>query len=271
MLPNSKTIKATALGILKNNWPIAIAAALIPFSLFVFGYIVFETLFGLSGGLALKIILIAVASVIGLFLLLPVMLGTVRVFRNLADGGSIYLSEIFIYFTSYKRYRRVMELIFTVVLRLAVVGFVLFLPSFVIEFAAGGGLDFLMGGAPPIWFTNLWVIALFLRCLAAAILLFVSLNYYLLPYLFVVNDNIEVMEAVHLSSKAAKYSTVSFLGLIISFLGWLILCVLVLPAVFIIPYMVTCYTVHCFHAVKVYNYKITPQSDSSFVETDFRI
>ncbi len=271
MLPNSKSIKTAALGVLKDNWLACIAASLIPFMLSFFTISVFEMLYSLSNGIAVKIISIAVTAIIILFFLLPVFFGTLRVFRNLADGGKIYISEIFIYFTTYKRYRRLMKAVFILALRLLFTGFVLFLPSAVIEFAAGGGFDFLMGNATPIWFTNLWVIALFFRCLAFAILLFVALSYYLLPYVLIINDDIDVLEAIYLSSKAAKYSTASFLGLFISFLGWILLCLLAIPIMFVLPYMIMCYVVHSYHAVKVYNYKITPQSESSFVENDFRI
>ncbi len=271
MLMTAKSIKRTALDILKGNWAAAIVTCLIPFALSFFALGIFELIYGLSGGTAVKVIAVAVYVILMLFLLFPVMLGTLRCFRSLNEGGKIYINEIFIYFTSYKRYRRVLGGIIIMVLRLSLAAFALFLPSAIIEFAASGGFDFLMGGAPPIWFTNLWVIALFLRCLVIAILLFVALNYYLLPYVFVINDNIDILEAIHLSSKASKYSTVSFLGLMISFAGWFLLCLFAIPAVFILPYMVLSYTVHCYEAVKVYNHKITPQSDSSFVEEDFKI
>lgn len=270
-MPNSKSIKTTALGVLKDNWLVCIAASLIPFMLSFFTISVFEMLYSLSNSLTVKTISIVVTASIILFFLLPVFFGIFRVFRNLADGGKIYIFEIFIYFTNYKQYRRIMQAIFILAIRFLLMGFILFLPSAVIEFMASGGFDFLMGNATPIWFANLWVIALFFRCLAVAILLFAALSYYLLPYVLVINDDIDVLEAIYLSSKAAKYSTASFLGLFISFFGWILLCLLAIPTIFILPYMIMCYIIHGYHAVKVYNYKITPQSDSSFIETDFRI
>lgn len=253
MLPTSKQTKQKALELLKGKWPLAISAVLIPVVISMILVIISQFF---HSAVNLKFVNIAfyfadAAAV--LLLILPLFLGTFRFFSGFFESDNPQILDIFVYFSSKKMYLRALKMSALVFLRLAVIGFFLMLPSLLTDFVSDGGLSFLTGNATPIWFGNLWIISLFLRGIAVAVLIFIVLKYYMVPYIFVINDSIDLNEAMYLSSCVSAFSLSSFAGLFFSLLGWVLLSFLVLPLIFTLPYLLVCCSVHCGCAAQCYN------------------
>ena len=62
-----------------------------------------------------------------------------------------------------------------------------------------------------------------------------------------------LLEAIHLSTMVAKRTLSNFLSLIVSLLPWIILTLLIIPAVYTLPTVIVCYVVHCRFAINNYN------------------
>ena len=107
------------------------------------------------------------------------------------------------------------------------------------------------------------------------ILIAIMLKYYLAPFLFVADEDMDVMEAIHKSTVLTRATAVDFLILVLSFLGWILLSVLVMPLIFTLPYMVMSYVVHSRFAVANYN-KVVKEfkkegTDNAFSADSFKI
>ena len=105
----------------------------------------------------------------------------------------------------------------------------------------------------PQWTSNLWTLNSFLAILAAFGLVFVMLRYYLAPFIFVSNDDLDPAEAVNMSKIIAKRTGADFFGLVLSFIPWLLLSIFVAPLIFTLPYFISSYCVHCRFAITDYN------------------
>ncbi len=264
MLPNSTAIKREAKRLLAGKWPSAIAAVMVFIFFFMFMAILYTLLnpFFSSGVplMVLTVLTVFFAVALGF----PLMLGVFRVYRCIFADTDTDLYTVFYYFSSVKRLTKAIGLCIFLVSKFALTALLLLLPSILIDALASGKLPFFDASGMPIWFSNLWVFGTFLRGIAVAVLVYIILRYYLCAYIFVQNDNINVLEAVLLSKKVGKLSISGFVGLGLSLIGWLLLSLLAVPIVFTVPYIIMCYTVHCNTAIDYYNRSLkspTPFAD----------
>lgn len=253
MFPSSSQIKTKALELLRGKWPYAISATLIPVFFSLIYLIIFDFFHSISGARLINFVLYIPDIVVCLFMFIPLLLGTVRFFTCLNDNQAPQLENVFAYFSCRKMYSRALKISIYVCVKLIIIGFFLFLPSILTDFVASGGFSFLTGNANPIWFGSLWIISLFLRGIAIVFLIIIILKYYMIPYVFVVNDDLSAREAIRLSTKVSAISFSNFSGLFFGLLGWIILSVAVVPIMFTAPYILTCFAVHCKAAAQFHN------------------
>lgn len=255
-MPNSSQIKKQAKALLSGRWPLAIGAVMILLFFFLFIVILFNMLYPYFSSGAPFIILSILTAFFALAIGFPLALGVMKVFRLLYNKEDTDLYTVFFYFSSTKRLAKAIRLCISFTMRFGIIAIILLLPSLIIEVLSSGSLPFLSGGDMPIWFSNLWVFSAFLRAIAIAILIFIILRYYLAPYIFIINEDIDVMEATLLSHNASKISMGNFIALIFSFAGWIVLSLFAVPLVFTLPYALMCYTVHAETVIKLYNQKV---------------
>ena len=264
MLPNSSNFKKQAKTLLEGRWPLAIGAVMILIFFFLFIVTLFNMLHPcfLSGApfIILTVLTVFFALAVGF----PLTLGVIKIFRRIYNKEDTDLYTVFFYFSSAKLFTKAIRLCITFIMQFGVIALLLLLPSLIIEALSAGKIPFISNGDMPLWLSNLWVFGAFLRATAIAILVFITLRYYLTPYIFIINDNIDIMEALLLSRKASKMSIGNFIVLIFSFTGWIILSFFAVPLIFTLPYALMCYTVHAEAVITVYNKKVN--STQFFVE-----
>ncbi len=258
MTAGNSVVKLTAKTALKNNWLKCIAASLsLIFSCLII-FIAADYVSYISNG-ALGYILLAVA---GIFLIFPLFLGVVRFFWRMIFGADDMQAAIFHYFSDKEKYRRALRLSASLAIRTVGFAAVVFLPAFIINIFSGVKIYDIMNIPIPIWTGNLYYLTVFLKTVASVVLFFIMSRYYLAPFLAVADEDMDVTEAIHMSCTLAKDTGLDFIYLIFSFLGWLLISVLVFPLVFTLPYFMTSLSVHVRFAVAEYNKKVEKNSNS---------
>lgn len=253
MFPSSVAVKKTALAALKNEWPNAIAAAVIPLAF----SLVAINLLGLLKYIFADTLATTIVRIIFLFVLvfvgIPLSLGSLRILWGTANDERLKISELFYYFSAGKNYKRVFT--FTVLLfgRIILKSVVLLLPSYLIDFISNSSSSLFAESAVPLWLSNIWIFALFLRIIAGCFIVYIASRYYLAPFLFIANDNADPMECINKSFMVSRVSVGSFVTLLLSLAGWIALSVFFVPMVFTLPYIIMCYLVHSRYAAVFYN------------------
>lgn len=267
MIPSSSEIKRETKRLLAGKWPLAIASVFVVicfYMLLLVLYSLFSMLF--PSGL-FNIVLIVILVFFGLLIGCPLFLGGLRIFRSIYSESHTDLYEMFYYFSTTRRLIGALQLSFLLLSKFVAIGFLLLLPSIIINLLSEGKIPFLESGM-PIWFSNLWVFGNLLRNVAIVLLIVIILRHYLCAYIFIQNDNLSAMETLLLAKKVSKTSLSGFFGLFFSFIGWLFLSFFMVPLIFTIPYAAMAYIVHCAAAINYYNRTLkspTPFSD----EMDF--
>lgn len=260
MTVSISSIKKTATLTLKGNWVKAIITALIPvYSVLIVQNIawVFSTVLG---DITASIIL----GVLSVLISWPSFMGALRYFWRMFNKMDDSTVSAFYYFMSFKNYTKCLKFAFILLVRCALFGFVFYFPAIVVNVVSSAKLYDFFEMPIPLWSQNLTYLVNFLTSLASVLLIIFTFKYYLAPILMIMDDNMDIDEAVHMSVVISKTSLLDFLFLILNLFVIIVLSVFVVPLVFTLPYLLTCYCVHSFNAVNDYNEKIKVLNGNDF-------
>ena len=249
MLAPSGVIKQTAKTALSGKALAAFSASCV----FVFICIICTMLSELIWMVAGAASAVVFASLLAIFLCAPLALGVLYYFRRILWGQNDNITIVFRYFSCIDEYKRALHLTLLLALRLLAAGALLFSPSVILDALASEKFYSLIGISIPVWSSNLWVVISFLRVVAGVLLFFVMLKYYMAPFLFIGDDNMDAAEAVNMSTIISKRTSGEFFWLIVSMAAWIALSLLLIPLPFLLPYFICVYGVHCRFAVANYN------------------
>ena len=258
MTAGNSVVKLTAKTALKNNWLKCIAASLSLIFSCLISSIAADYISYISHNAVGYILLAAV----GIFLIFPLFLGVVRFFWRMIFGADDMQLVAFYYFSDKEKYKRALRLSASLAIRTAGFAVVIFLPAIIIDIFSGVKVYDIMDIPIPIWTGNLYYLTVFLKTVASVVLFFVMSRYYLAPFLVVADEDMDIAEAVHMSCTLSRDTGLDFIYLIFSFIGWILISVLVFPLVFTLPYFMTSLSVHTRFAVAEYNKKIEKNSDT---------
>ncbi|MEE1238668.1 MAG: hypothetical protein UHO61_01950 [Acutalibacteraceae bacterium] len=251
MTAGNSVVKLTAKTALKNNWLKCIAASLsLVFSCIIM-LIAADYVSYISND-ALGYILIAVG---GIFLIFPLFLGIVRFFWRMIFGADDMQLVIFHYFSDRQNYKWALRLSLSLAIRAVGFAVVMFLPAIIIDIFSGVKIYEIMDIPIPIWTGNLYYISAFFKAVAGVVLFFIMSRYYLAPFLVVADEDMDIAEAMHMSCTIAKDTSLDFICLVFSFLGWILVSALIFPLAFTVPYFMTSLSIHARFAVAEYNKK----------------
>lgn len=251
-IPGSKVVKTTAKTALTNRKTEAAIISL--FGVFCFLMMsLLSSVISANAGTFFEILSHSVSILFSVFVIAPVLLGITRFFWRMTDGMKDSISSVFYYFGSRKQYFRAFKLTLVLFFRIVTVLFVCLLPYGIVSVISGSGLYQFLGFDIPLWAPNLILIKSFLYILGVSVAILVVSRYYLAPVLVVMNEELLLLEAVHISSMVSKKSLASFISLIFSLILWIALSVFLIPAVYTLPFVFVCYVVHCRFAITNYN------------------
>ena len=238
-IPDSQVVKSNVKAVLKNR---RISAGIVG----IFPYLIYLVLVSLYGVFAMLLIgrrltAVSVAVVIGLFLLLPVVLGAIRWFWRVADGCEDAVTDVFYYFTSLFLYKRALKCIFLFMFKCLMAMLISLLPYFVITLLSNSWIYQFVGTEIPLWVAGLALVQAFLRIVG------------IIAVLVVTDDNMLLLEALHISILVSKRSAVYFLALVISLVGYMLLSLFMVPIFYTAPIFFTAYVVHARFAIVNHN------------------
>ncbi len=249
MTVGSNAVKSTAKTVLKGNW----LKAIVCIGVVIFSYFINSFVSSLVSVFAGDIIAEIFYVILSLFILLPLFMGALRYFWRMILESNDKPIIVFYYFSSKNLYLKTLKLIFAVILKLIPIAIVVFLPAVLVWLLSQSYFFEWFNLAIPLWSRNLEYAIIFTKTLSTVVLIFYALRFYILPVLFVACEDLEILEALNMSSIISKKSTLDFIYLFFSFFGWILISLLAIPLIFTLPYMITSYLVHTRFAITEYN------------------
>ncbi len=251
-IPSSLVVKSTARASLQGKYITAAAAALIPvIAYYLLSVIISCAHLVLPDGSGIFIGISAVILLV--FLLFPLFLGSVRFFWRLTEGLTEDPVAVFYYFSSFTFYKRAIKSAFILIFKLLTIFIPCMLPYFVTVLLSNAWLYRFLGTEIPLWVAGLALLSAFFKYAGLFLGIGIFLKYYLFAAVVVMDDDLLIYEAVHISAMVSARSIGSFAALIATLLGWVLLSVLIAPMIYTAPLIMACYAVHCRYALVNYN------------------
>lgn len=263
-MSSEKIIKNQAKTSLKGNWLTLIASLLFAFTvalaitqlysllLVAFDIIDINTEEIKSGGFPL-LFAISVGVIIFSFFLTPIINGVIKMFCDISKGKKAEIKDIFYYFKGSKRYFKTLYINLLLFLSFYAFSNIFDLYLYFKLFTGralndGHSFDFL----------SLSLILAFIFSVIIKILVYlVFIHYPLIAYSY--NESISNKNNAFADTFGLlKFSFVNLsttINLFLSFTGWLLLCFFVVPAFYVLPYLLTACTTSAKWLLLSYGYK----------------
>ena len=239
-------IKKQARDILKHNYP----AALI--SLFLLGsvFVVYDTTTSILSIIIMRLtdsmsenmqmtILYGIGipvSVIIFYLLSPIYNGYVRMYYNMVNTGEADLRDAF-YYMRKGAYLYALKLNTSIILRMLIPVLIISIPPVTFEILSARALSGFYGTVP-------YQLILFILTALSVFLVFLwSMKYFVVYTLSVDYDYMKPSELVRYSKYITNGNTHRISALYFSLLPWVLLCITILPMLYVIPYITTSFCV----------------------------
>ncbi len=249
MTAGSKAVKHTAKTALKNN----LLSSIFSCSIFLFTVFIIIYVSHFLGVVAGEIASTVLHISLNILITLPLVLGLFRFFWRILFDAKDAPIAVFYYFSDKNQYTKALKFFLKLISKCIIPAIIFFLPAVAVQIVVNGKVFELLDISIPLWSANLEYVYLFLRSLAYILLIFYMLKYYLSPFLIVSDENMDIDEALNMSTIISRKTTVDFVYLFFSFILWILVSVLVIPLIFTIPYILTSYAVHFRFAVAEYN------------------
>lgn len=251
-IPSSNVVKNTAKTIMKRSPSSTVIICIFLFVTFFVTQILFtgmlELLFSENPLLRTIVSLIIFTTVFW-----PIFMGTIRHFWILTEQKEYDIETVFYFFSSFSRYKRAVKTVILIAMRVFLIGFICLLPCLISSLFEHSWIYTTFNSDVPLWSSNLQLITDFLKLTGITLTICISLRYYLVPVVAVMDDSLYLMETIHISQMISKHSLGAFASLILSFFGWFLLSLLGIPIVYVLPYFLISYVVHCRFAIVNYN------------------
>lgn len=242
-----KTIRTQAKSILsKNNWPAAVGVTLtlgvaamtvlyladmlvigIDYLLKIFDITIFDK------SPVLSLLILFTLTFAGLILLLPLLMGSIRFMYLMSKTSEADYSEMFHYCQN-KRYLHCLKTYLGLLIKSLWQAAISFVPAIV---------TYLYATALSAQENNLSILAYFISyiLIIIGILLFNALTakYFLAVYYYIENDNLSTYDICRLSEQYMKKLGRTTVKLNFTLLPLTLACILIVPAMFVLPYIMT--------------------------------
>lgn len=251
-IPSSNVVKNTVKTAFSGKMISAIFAALSAvFASYILYFFTMGFFFVLGEDATVIVNVIAVLA--SVFILAPLFLGVVRFFWRITSDFDEGPAEVFYYFSSAARYKRAIKLVLVLLFRGGCMVLVCLLPFIVVNIISNTWIYQFLGTEIPLWAAGLELLKEFLKFSGIFLSFVFLLKYYLVPAVVVMDDDMLLFEAVHISVMVSRKSLGSFLSLTASLFGWILLSFLGLPLIYTAPLFFGCYAVHSRYALVNYN------------------
>ena len=254
-MPSVVAVKSTVRSVLQGRWLLSITVGLLP--LFCYYFFRFATaFFSLYIGEEKEYILAILLLLSVVLILLPLLYGVLRWFWRVTDGAEDDLTSAFYYFTNAKLYKRAIKLTLVLFFKIGVIFFLCLIPFFAVSLFSRFLVYDIFKEVLPVWAINISAFKSLFNTFGNLLAIIISFRYYLVPIIAVMDDNLLILEAVHLSTTVSKKSSSSFFSLVCSNLGWIAISILVLPLIYTVPFLIGCYAVHSRYVLVNYNLNV---------------
>lgn len=267
MQPTFTQIKDAALKSLKGHWAEAIIATMLFVTITLFDTVmqyILMSIFKVDAvwspfaptdipmySVIASICITVFSAFFSVAVAFPLLFGVFRWFWQTTGGMDSGLSEMFYYFSKGILFRKALFISLNLFLRISLAALVCFLPTILWKVFTHPDFYALFDYTLPIELAGLYEITNVFKFLGLIAFFIFITRYALVFAVLEKSENLSVLKTIKEATLLTKHKKFRLIGFILSFFGWLILCVFALPVIFTLPYL---FTALCLYAREEYRY-----------------
>ncbi len=264
-ISSTKIISENAHSVVKTNLVSSFTVAAVIAAYILINVLIFDFLSGVSPLWVFDLVAVLFLMTQLMLVGFALFLGCIRFFWRLCFTNNADINDLFYFFSSSIRYYKSLRVFAVLVLKLLLYALCAFAPLILITvFNASWFTIFTNGAAMPVWISGLMYISSYFEFFGWFIFLTLALKLYPYVFIIVVDNSITALEAAHIAVLLSRNHLPYFVKLCFRNLGWLLSCILILPAFYALPYCVCCACIHSRQIIDSYNSSlIAPKFDNS--------
>ncbi len=260
MQPDFYEIKAVAKKNLKSRWPEAIAAIAILISVACLDTLFQSSLMTIfkvdavwspfsptnlpSYSIAAGVAITLLSAIYNLVVVFPLSFGVLRWFWNLSSASTHNVTEIFYYFGRSKELFKAVAIALGLFIRMILGAIVCFLPGIILYYLTVPDIYNAFGFAMPFWLESLNPLVSVFETLGLLLFVFWIIRYILFYVVLFSEPESSAYATISKGAKLSGRQALRLFGFLFSFAGWLLLCILVVPIIFVGPYIFSSFAVY---------------------------
>lgn len=260
MQPNFYEIKAVAKKNLKTRWPEAIAAVGILIAVACLDALfqsVLMTIFKVdavwtpfsptelpSYSIAAGVAITVFSAIYNLAVVFPLSFGVLRWFWNISSASNHSLEEIFYYFSNTKELIKAIKISLGIFIRMVLGAVLCFLPGIILHYLTIPDIYNALGFAMPFWLEALNPLVSVFETLGLLLFALWVMRYSLFFVVLFSEPELSALDTIKKGARLSGGQALRLFGFLCSFFGWLLLCLLVVPIIFVAPYIFASFAVY---------------------------
>ena len=271
-MPKISVVKQTAKMALKNKWPSAICVFVVAAAVFAVRTMLASLLnmifaFALSSP-AGNWVLFGISTfltVLDIFAFGPAYLGALRWFWQVSVGTYEPVFTVFYYYNDPSEYKKAIGVAFGVAWRGALYSIISFLPL--------GGVTALMmmmtasiQEFSPLLQTGMIYIWLLTAILGVLLVVTLFTKYFPLAGVLFSDESLTARRAFKVAKMISKGRRAGFMYLLLTLFGFIMMCVVAIPMLWVVPYLLTSYSVYSRYSITDFNLENSGGPENGILE-----
>ena len=260
MQPTYTEIKKASLSALKNRWPEAIVASATIVSVALLDtlmQLILMSIFKVDAvwspfsptiipiyNIIASICITIFSAIFSFAVAFPLFFGIMRWFWLITGGSNPSLKEMFVFFSESKLFGKSVLISIGLFLRLIIASVVCFLPCVICRILITPEFYNALGYAMPIWLESLHPLVDILRMIGIIIFVLWTTRYILFYTVLFSEPNLSAHKTLVATKKITNGGIIRFIGFAFSFIGWGLLCLFMVPLIFVIPYLLSAFSIY---------------------------
>lgn len=174
----------------------------------------------------------------------PFLLGVLKWFWSVTNGSNAHLYEIFYFFQSGRLYKKAFSFSLTLYLRVLLIALVCFLPYIVAKILTSPTLYILLNRPTPIFISGLFNMVDIFQGLGIISVAVLNVAHLIFPAVLFIYPELSVLKTVKRAKAISHVEPLKLISFVFSFTGWFLLCLFVIPLVFVGPYFIASLSIY---------------------------
>lgn len=184
------------------------------------------------------------SSLFSIIITCPFLLGVLKWFWSVTGGSNARLSEVFYFFSEGRLFRKATVWGLIMFGRIAFMAILCFLPYIIANILTSPTFYDKLGTDTPVFVSGLYNLVDVLQGLGIVAVAVLNARHLIFHAVLFKNPELSAISSVRKAIKITRREPLKLISFVFSFAGWLLLCIFIVPLIFVGPYFISSLSIY---------------------------